>query len=97
MNQLIKLCLLISVLTLGSSALNAASNQAAKNNYPLTTCVVSGDDLQEMGHPFTYIHKEEGKADRTVIFCCKNCVDDFKKDPKKYLAILDAAEMKAKK
>jgi hypothetical protein len=68
----------------------------APADYPLTTCIVSGDDLDEMGHPYNYVYHEDGKADRTVRFCCKDCVKDFKKDPQKYLSALDKAEAKAK-
>ncbi len=61
--------------------------------YPLTTCVVSGDALEggDMGGPVDYIHKEAGKPDRLVRFCCSGCIKKFKKDPSKYLAKLDAA------
>ena len=65
----------------------------AKAAYPLETCVVSGDKLEvtSMGAPVDYIHKEAGKADRLVRFCCKDCVKDFKKDPAKYLKKIDDA------
>jgi hypothetical protein len=71
----------------------AAWLAAAKAAYPLATCVVSGDKLEggDMGAPVDYIHKEDGKPDRLVRFCCKDCVRDFKKDPPKYLAMIDAA------
>jgi len=59
--------------------------------YPLTTCVVSGEELGSMGKPVEYTHKEEGKPDRVVLFCCKMCVGKFKKEPAKYLAQIDAA------
>lgn len=61
--------------------------------YPLTTCVVSGDKLEngDMGPPVNYVHKEEGKPDRLVRFCCKSCIRDFKKDPAKYLKKIDDA------
>jgi hypothetical protein len=65
----------------------------------MTTCVVSGDKLEDgdMGPPIDYIHKEEGKPDRLVRLCCKGCVKDFKKDPAKYLKMIDdAAAAKAK-
>jgi YHS domain-containing protein len=60
-------------------------------SYPLTTCVVSGEKLGEMGAPYEYVHKEEGKPDRVVFFCCKPCTKDFQKEPAKYLAMIDAA------
>ena len=44
-----------------------------------------------MGKPQNYIYKEAGKPDRLVRFCCKDCVNDFKKEPALYLKKLDAA------
>jgi hypothetical protein len=68
---------------------SAAKKTAAA--YPLTTCVVSGEKLGGMGDAFEYVHKEAGKPDRRVLLCCEGCVDDFKKEPAKYLAKLDEA------
>jgi hypothetical protein len=71
----------------------------AKAGYPLDTCVVSGEKLEggTMGGPVDHIHKEEGKPDRLVRFCCKGCIPDFQKAPAKYLQkIDDAAAAKAK-
>lgn len=61
--------------------------------YPLTTCVVSGDKLEdgEMGPPVDYIYKQEGKPDRLVRLCCKSCIKKFNKDPQKYLKMIDDA------
>ena len=69
---------------------------AAKAAYPLQTCVVSGDKLDggDMGPPLDYIYREEGKPDRLLRFCCKDCVKDFNKDPDKYLAMLDDPDAK---
>ena len=73
------------------------SEASAEEGYPLTTCVVSGQPLEGgMGGPVDYIHKEAGKPDRLVRFCCKACIAEFKKDPAKYLAIIDAAAAAAK-
>lgn len=75
------------------------ASAAAKAAYPLKTCVVSDDKLEDnsMGGPVDYFYKEKGKPDRLVIFCCKDCVKDFEKEPAKYLAKLDeAAAAKAK-
>ncbi len=55
--------------------------------YPIDFCIVSGNDFEEVGStmvPFTYVH--EGI---TIKFCCKPCLPKFKKDPKKYLVILE--------
>ena len=55
----------------------------APADYPLTTCVVSGEELGSMGAPVVYDH--EGT---TVKFCCKSCIPKFEKDPTTYLAKL---------
>jgi hypothetical protein len=82
---------LLSALLLFVSVIGVrATDTPAAPAYPLTTCVVSDEPLGSMGEPFDYIHKEEGKPDRLVKFCCKMCVRSFKKDPAKYLALLDA-------
>lgn len=81
---------LLLVLGLSTAGLRAEDKTTAPA-YPLTTCVVSGETLGEMGDPIDYIYKEEGKPDRLVKFCCKMCVSSFKKNPAKYLAKLDAA------
>lgn len=88
MNKLILTLSFASVVLVASAR---AEDNSAAPAYPLTTCVVSGETLGDMGKPVDYIHKEEGKPDRLVKFCCKMCVGKFKKDPAKYLAILDAA------
>lgn len=67
----------------------APAKAAASDNYPLTTCVVSGEKLGEMGEPFIHVH--EGT---TVKFCCKSCLKDFNEDPAKYIAMIKAAEGK---
>lgn len=77
----------------------AADSAEAQKAYPLATCVVSGDKLEagDMGPIIEYVHKEAGKPDRLVRLCCKGCVKDFKKDPAKYLKMIDdAAAAKAK-
>ncbi len=79
---------------LAASAAFAHDHAAAPtspDNYPLTTCVVSGDKLGEMGDSVKYVYKQPGQPDRVVEFCCKDCIKDFEKDPAKYLAKLDAA------
>ena len=60
---------------------------STKGDYPLKTCLVSDEDLESMGGAF--VHKHEGV---TVKFCCEGCVEDFQKDPKKFLAKLEAAK-----
>ncbi len=48
-------------------------------------CPVSGEELGEMGKPYEYTYKVEGKPDQKVLLCCKHCVAKFEKDPAKYL------------
>ena len=74
---------------------DAAWVAKAKAEYPTNLCVVSDDKLGgDMGKPADYIYRVEGKPDRLVSFCCKDCVKDFNKDPEKYLKSLDHAAAK---
>ena len=83
--------LLISFAAAPLVAFSADKDVKAKP-YPLTTCVVSGEKLGEMGKPYKFTH--EG---RDIQLCCKDCLKDFKKDPAKYVKKIDEAEAKAKK
>ncbi len=75
---------------------DAAWLAKAKAEYPTKMCMVSGDKLgADMGKPVDYIYREEGKPDRLISFCCKDCVKDFNKNPEKYLKALDEAGAKA--
>jgi YHS domain-containing protein len=53
--------------------------------YPLETCLVSGDDLDEMDERVSTVH--EGQI---FEFCCMPCLVKFRKDPDKYVAELAA-------
>ena len=76
------------------SKADAAAIEKARANYPLKTCIVSGDSLGSMGEATGYVHKEAGKPDRVVFFCCDGCVDDFKKDPGlEYRRVLEFLEL----
>ena len=48
--------------------------------YPLTTCIVSGEKLGEMGKPYVFV-----KDGQEIKFCCKDCLKDFNKEPEKFL------------
>ncbi len=65
----------------------------AKASYPSDSCPVSEDKLEggDMGPPQDYVYRQEGKPDRLVRLCCNHCVRDFKKDPAKYLKVIDEA------
>ena len=67
--------------TSGSSKETTAKSSS---EYPLDTCVVSGEKLGSMGDPI--VIKHEGTE---VRFCCKSCIKKFKKDPAKYLSKLN--------
>jgi hypothetical protein len=93
MKPLLAAVLFVSLCT---AALNAragdTTNTAKLKPYTLKTCVVSGDKLGEMGDPYVYKYK-----DREIKFCCKGCLKDFNKDPKKYVKKIEEEETKAKK
>ena len=77
------------------TAKDAAWVAKAKAEYPTTACIVSEDKLGgDMGKPVDFIYRVEGKPDRLVSFCCKDCEKDFNKDPEKYLKVLDEAAAK---
>ena len=73
------------------SAADTALINKARANYPMKTCLTSDEPLGSMGEAYGYVHRAAGQPDRVVFFCCDGCVDDFKKEPAKYLAKLDAA------
>lgn len=71
---------------------DAAWLAKARAAYPLKTCVVSKEELGGMGEASEYIYRQAGQPDRLVRFCCDSCVDDFKKEPAKYLKSIDDAK-----
>jgi hypothetical protein len=72
-----------------SVGLATSSSAHDDKNYPLHTCVVSGDKLGEMGKPVKVTH--DGTE---VQLCCKACIKDFNKDPAKYVKIVKDAHKK---
>ena len=72
--------------------------QAAEGNkpkpYPLKTCIVADEEINEKGDMKPYVFVEDG---REVKLCCKSCLKDFKKDKAKYMAKIEAAEKKQPK
>ncbi|MBL4701952.1 MAG: hypothetical protein JKX85_11910 [Phycisphaeraceae bacterium] len=72
------------------SKIDAAVIASQKENYPLATCVVSGEKLGgDMGKPLQYV-----AGTQLVKFCCKGCVKAFEKNPAKYLSQLEAKPTK---
>jgi YHS domain-containing protein len=82
--------LALAVTALVSTAKADTSTNAPAKPYPLTTCVVSGEKIGEMGKPYVFTYQ-----DQEVKLCCSGCKKDFDKDPAKYLKkIQDAAAAK---
>jgi len=61
----------------------------ASATYPLKVCVVSGEALGSDRLVYSFKGQE-------VQFCCSHCVDDFKKDPAKYMASVERASHHSK-
>jgi YHS domain-containing protein len=65
----------------------AAKKDDAKNKPINAKCPIQGEDIDPK---VTTAYK--GK---TVAFCCESCIDDFKKDPEKYMKQIAADNKKA--
>lgn len=68
----------------GSGALTKSTPTA---DYPLKVCVVTGEELGDLGDRLAYTYQGT-----EVQFCCPECVKDFQKDPAKYIAEIKAAK-----
>ena len=68
----------------------AGAAKTAPKPYPLKYCLVSGEKIGEMGKPAALIYKGQ-----EIKFCCKDCIKEFKKDPKKYMKKLAEAQKKS--
>ena len=67
-----------------------AKDAAAAKPYPLDYCIVSGDKLGgDMGEAITVV-----KDGQEFKLCCKDCIKDLDKDPKKFEDKLAAAQQK---
>ncbi len=65
--------------------MHGSEASASGGSYPLTKCVVSGEDLGDK--PYVFTHNGQ-----TVKLCCKDCLAKFDKDPDKYMAKIQAAK-----
>ncbi|MBE7558816.1 hypothetical protein HS125_07655 [bacterium] len=70
--------------------LDAAVVKEQKEKYPLTTCVVSGEKLGDMGEPIDYVYQG-----RLVRFCCKGCVREFGEKPGEFMKKLGSGAAKS--
>ncbi len=68
------------------AVLDEAVIEAQMKDYPLTTCVVSGEALGGMGKTIDKVY-----ANRLVRLCCEGCVEEFDRDPAKHFREIDAA------
>jgi YHS domain-containing protein len=63
---------------------NAEQREVSVKPYPLDHCVVSGEKLGSMGEPHVFVY--EGQE---IKQCCDNCEPKFRKDPEKYLKMIN--------
>jgi len=64
----------------------AAEGTSKAKPYPLKNCLVSDEKLGEMGDPYVFTYKGQ-----EIKLCCKGCLKDFNKDPKKFLKKIEDA------
>jgi hypothetical protein len=81
------LALVLWLVPAGLQAAEAPSHHPGFKPYPLDFCLVGGEKLGAMGKPIAL--KYEG---REIKFCCKGCIDGFKKDHEKFMAKLAEAD-----
>lgn len=88
MKKTVLLSTLASLLIGGGIMLNAAEPKKGPTTKPSTTapakpinkfCAVEGGD-HEVDPKVTTVY--QGK---TIGFCCRDCIDEFNKDPEKYM------------
>ena len=63
---------------------SAKKKEPEPKPYPLETCLVTGDDLDEMDDRVSTVYKGQ-----TFEFCCKPCLKKFRKNPGKYKKALE--------
>ena len=62
------------------------SSQTTVKPYPLTTCIVSGEKLDSMGEPVSFVYQGQ-----EIKLCCKKCRKEFDADPAKFMSKLATA------
>lgn len=91
-NRLVRLCCkgCVDPLKKDSAKFMAKLDEAViakeTKDYPLDTCVISGEKLGKMGKPVDLVH-----GGHLVRLCCKGCIKDFNKDPGKQMKKVDEA------
>ena len=89
MKTLSKTLILAAILGAGFISAADSKDTGVPATYPLKKCVVSDEDLGEMGKPVKVTH--EGTD---VYLCCKSCIKKFNKEPAKFVAQVKAAQKK---
>ena len=84
---------LLTGLTAGVLSAPAGDKPSDKKGkpYPLKTCIVSGEEINDKGDMKPHVFVVEGQE---VKLCCKSCLKDFNKDTAGYLKKI---ELEAKK
>jgi hypothetical protein len=65
---------------------SAATASVGVQPYPLKKCIVTDEEL-EPRKEYTFI-----RDGREIKLCCKDCLADFDKDPKKFMAKLSGSK-----
>ena len=94
MKKLIAATLAAVALGLITTSLVVGAEGKKPKPYPLKTCVVSDEEINDKGDMKPYAFVQDG---REVKLCCKSCLKDFNKDKAKYMAKIEAAEKKQSK
>lgn len=86
---------LLTGLAAGVLSARAADNDADKKAkpYPLKTCIVSSEEINDKGEMKPHVFVVEGQE---VKLCCKSCLKDFNKDKAGYLKKIEAEAKKQK-
>ncbi len=72
------------------ATLDKAATEKQGKDYPLKTCAVSGEDFGSMGEA-----KDVIVGGRLVRLCCNSCKKEVRKDPAKFIAMIDDARKPA--
>jgi hypothetical protein len=89
--------ILLTVLTAGVLGTRADDRDEHADKkakpYPLKTCIVSGEKINDKGEMKPHAFVVEGQE---VKLCCKSCLKDFNKDKAGYLKKIEAEAKKQK-
>lgn len=88
--------ILTAVLLTGLAAgiLSARADDKKAKPYPLKTCIVSGEEINDKADMKPHSFIVEGQE---VKLCCKSCLKDFNKDKAGFLKKIEAEAKKQKK